>query len=268
MRGLRAEYNRIKRIEFPWAYEFTNLGHAFDNYWRMKEEGTQPKLKHPRKDGEEAGFPHFKSKKRDQLSFYLANDKFSVHGHTIRIPKLGEVNMAEELRFAGKILSAVISERAGWWFLALSVEVEHGPPRHPGGVVGIDLGLKTLATLSEGGVFENQRHYRRNLGRSKGRSKGLEPWTFPQAGGQPQLAQERGQAGEGTLPGGMPAGGYPAQTHDAGRPRLHAHRPGRPERAWDAPKPLPRAVGRRRQLLRGEATTLVQGGGVRQLRAR
>jgi putative transposase len=89
--------------------EFAHLGQAFENYWRMKEEGTQPKLKHPRKDGEEAGFPHFKSKKRDRLSFYLANDQFSVEGHTIRIPKLGYVNMTEQLRFQGKIMSAVIS---------------------------------------------------------------------------------------------------------------------------------------------------------------
>ncbi len=88
---------------------FSDLAAAFANYWRMKQEGTQPKLKHPRKDGEEAGFPHFKSKKRDRLSFYLSNDKFSVDGYTIRIPKLGKVNMTEPLRFVGKILSATIS---------------------------------------------------------------------------------------------------------------------------------------------------------------
>jgi putative transposase len=121
----------------------------------------------------QAGFPHFKSKKRDRPSFYLANDKFSVHGHTLRVPKLGEVNMTEELRFQGKILSAVISERAGWWFVSIAVEVEHGTPTHSGGTVGIDLGIKTLATLSDGMVFENQRHYRRSLGRIKGLSKGL-----------------------------------------------------------------------------------------------
>src|SRR6266568_7900461 len=51
------------------------------------------KLKHPRKDGEEAGFPHSKSKKHDRLSFYLANDKFSVHGPTLHVPKLGKLNM-------------------------------------------------------------------------------------------------------------------------------------------------------------------------------
>jgi len=149
------------------------LGQAFTNYWRMKKEGMQPKLKHPRKDGEEAGFPHFKSKKRDRLSFYLANDKFSVDGHTIRIPKLGDVNMTEELRFHGKILSATISSRAGWWFVSIAVEVEHAAPAHTGGAVGIDLGIKTLATTSEGQVFENQKHYRRSLGRIKGLSKGL-----------------------------------------------------------------------------------------------
>jgi putative transposase len=81
--------------------------------------------------------------------------------------------MTEQLRFHGKILSAVISYRAGWWFVSISVEVEHEVPTHRGGTVGIDLGLKTLATLSDGMVFENQRHYRRNLGRLKGLSKGL-----------------------------------------------------------------------------------------------
>jgi putative transposase len=81
--------------------------------------------------------------------------------------------MTEKLRFQGKIISAVISSRAGWWFVSISVEVQHEVPAHHGGAVGIDLGLKTLATLSSGVVFENQRHYRQNLGRIIGLSKGL-----------------------------------------------------------------------------------------------
>ena len=182
MRGLRAEYNKMKGEQFPWVYEvtkcapeqeFSHLGQAFDNYWRMKKEGSLPKLKHPRKDGEEAGFPRFKNKKRDRLSFYLANDKFSIDGQTIRIPKLGAVNLTEALRFQGKIMSAVISYRAGWWFVSIAVEVKHEVPTHSGGSVGIDLGIKTLATLSCGKVFENQKHYRCGEARIKGLSKGL-----------------------------------------------------------------------------------------------
>ncbi len=179
---LKTEYNRIKKEHFLWCYEvtkcapeqaFSDLKAAFANYWRMKEDGTQPKLKYPRKDGEEAGFPHFKSKKRDRKSFYLSNDQFSIDGHTLHVPKIGDVNMTEALRIPGKIMSATISERAGWWFISITVEIDHEPPRHKGGSVGIDLGLKTLATCSDGSVFENQKHYRRNLGRIKGLSKGL-----------------------------------------------------------------------------------------------
>jgi putative transposase len=182
MRGLRAEYNKMKGEQFPWVYEVTkcapeqefhHLGQAFDNYWRMKKEGSLPKLKHPRKDGEEAGFPRFKSKKRDRLSFYLANDKFSIEGHTLHVPKLGDVNMTEELRLGGKIMNATISHRAGWWFVSIAVEVKHETPTHSGGAIGIDLGIKTLATLSCGKVFENQKHYRRGEARMKGLSKGL-----------------------------------------------------------------------------------------------
>jgi putative transposase len=182
MKGLKAEYNRIKGEQFPWCYEvtkcapeqaFADLGQAFANYWRMKKDQTLPKLKHPRKDAEQAGFPHFKSKKRDRLSFYLANDKFSVDRYTLRIPKLGNVNMTEELRFQGKIMRATISYRAGWWFVSIAVEVEHETPTHNGGTVGIDLGIKTLAMLSDGTVVENQKHYRCGEARIAGLSKGL-----------------------------------------------------------------------------------------------
>jgi putative transposase len=122
MKELKREYNRIKKEQFPWTaeitkcapeQEFNHLSAALTTYFRMKEQGTQPKLKHPRKDGADAGFPHFKSKKHDRLSFYLNNDKFRVDGHFLSVPKLGKVNMTEPLRWEGKILSATISLPGG-----------------------------------------------------------------------------------------------------------------------------------------------------------
>ena len=47
IKELKVEYNRIKGEQFPWCYEvtkcapeheFSNLGQAFDNYWRMKKD--------------------------------------------------------------------------------------------------------------------------------------------------------------------------------------------------------------------------------------
>src|SRR6266496_2373298 len=99
----KTQFNAIRREQFPWSYEvtkcavegaFRDVAVAFKNFF----EG--------RKAARRTGYPKFKSKKRSRQAFYLANDKFTVGDHWIAVPKLGRVNMAEQLRFAGKILSA------------------------------------------------------------------------------------------------------------------------------------------------------------------
>jgi putative transposase len=75
------------------------------------------------KAGRKVGYPKFKAKKRDKPSFYLANDRFTVGDHWIDISKLGRVNMAESLRFKGKLLSGRITKIANWWFISITVEM-------------------------------------------------------------------------------------------------------------------------------------------------
>jgi putative transposase len=56
--------------------------------------------------------------------------------------------MREALRFAGKIKSTVVSRTTDRWFVSLTVEIEHvAPIRKDQAVVGVDLGIKPLATL-------------------------------------------------------------------------------------------------------------------------
>ncbi|HEX4203540.1 MAG TPA: transposase [Ktedonobacteraceae bacterium] len=55
-----------------------------------------------------------------------------------------------------KIGSATISEKAGRWYVSICVHMEQAEPRHATGeVIGVDLGIKTLATLSDGRTFAN-----------------------------------------------------------------------------------------------------------------
>ena len=152
--ALRTQFNAIKKEQFPWVYDvtkcavegaFRDVAAAFKNFF----EG--------RKAGRQTGYPKFKSKKRSQQSFYLANDKFSVGDHWIDVPKLGRVNMAESLRFSGKILSARISKTASWWFISITVEMSDEVSINTSPPVGIDVGLNRLATLSNGRWYENQR---------------------------------------------------------------------------------------------------------------
>jgi putative transposase len=163
---LKKEFNALKREQFPWVTEvakdvaegaFANLGAAFKNYFESRQ---------GQRRGEKMGYPKFKSKKHGKLSFNLNNDKFKVDGNFLYVPKLGWVNMAEELRLEGKIMGATLSKHADWWYVSIHVEIEPPQPREfPKEYVGIDLGVLTLATLSEPGAesFENQKHLRAGL---------------------------------------------------------------------------------------------------------
>ncbi len=148
--ALKKQFNAIRRAQFPWSYDvtkcaiegaFMDVAAAFKNFFA----------------GRKTGYPKFKSKKRSRQSFYLANDKFTVGDHWIDVPKLGRVNMAEKLRFSGKILSARISKTADWWFVSITIEMPDVVPQNHHPPVGIDVGVSRLATLSDGRRYENQR---------------------------------------------------------------------------------------------------------------
>src|SRR6266568_1254051 len=151
---LRTQFHALRREQLPWTYDvtkcaiegaFMDVAAAFKNFF----EGSLA--------GRKTGYPKFKSKKRSRQSFYLANDKFAAGDHWIDVHKLGRVNMAESLRFKGKILSARISKKASWWFVSITVEMPDEMVYNQGPPVGIDVGLNRLATLSDGRWYENQR---------------------------------------------------------------------------------------------------------------
>ena len=125
----RREIHRVKTQEavqrdqagaIPWTWEVTknasdqpilDLGKAFTAFFEGR-----------------ARRPRFKSKKRSKASFYLANDQFELGDHRLWVPKLGWVNMAENLRFKGKVTGARITKTADWWFVSLTVEIPETLP--------------------------------------------------------------------------------------------------------------------------------------------
>jgi putative transposase len=66
-----------------------------------------------------------------------------------------------------RILSATVSEQAGHWYVSVQVEAEQAVPENTGPAVGIDLGVKSLATFSDGEVIPNPRHLKRRLKKLK-----------------------------------------------------------------------------------------------------
>lgn len=115
--------------------------------------------------GRRVGFPRFKAKDRATLRFAYTTGGFGlIEGDpkALRLPKVGRVHCMEDVaaRVGGaRVLRMTVSRRAGRWYAALTVEREdREAQRAPqGGAVGIDLGIKTLATLSDGTIIANPR---------------------------------------------------------------------------------------------------------------
>ena len=175
--ALKKQFNAIKYTDPQWldengrpwlrdihrdahAQPFRNLAKAWKRFF----------------EGKEAHKPRFKKKGRCRDSFYVANDKFTLNGKTIRLPKIGEVAMTEELRFKGKILSATVSRTADRWFVAVQVEVSDAQfhrKRTAHDITGVDLGLKAAATLSNGEAIKAPKPLKAALRRLKIRSRRL-----------------------------------------------------------------------------------------------
>jgi putative transposase len=101
------------------------------------------------------GFPKFK-KKGVHDSFRLPQG-FRVVGNYIRLPKVGEVKFRLSRELEGVAKNVTVSRRGGHWYV--SVQVEAAKPSNiipfGGAPVGIDLGVRTLATLSDGSGFHH-----------------------------------------------------------------------------------------------------------------
>ena len=131
--------------------------------------------------GRKVGFPKFKAKSKAAPRFAYTTGAFGlIQGDpkALRLPKVGRVHCLENVteRVGGaRVLRMTVSRRAGRWYASLTVEREEPAVRRApkGGAVGVDLGIKTLATLSDGTVIENPRYLRKSERRLKMAQKAL-----------------------------------------------------------------------------------------------
>lgn len=134
----------------PWYYEVSkcapqealrNLDKAFKRVWKVQ--GT--------------GFPKFK-KKNVKDSFYLEGS-IRISGDWIKLPRIGWVKSHEQLPPV-KPKNVVISKRAGDWHISFKIDVEPQATPKTKDCIGVDVGINTLATMSDGATHPNPKAYR------------------------------------------------------------------------------------------------------------
>lgn len=169
---LHRELAALKKTDLAWMYGVSkcapqealrNLDNAFAHFFR------RCKLKQKGKWRGKLGYPQRKTKKKGLGSFRLAGS-IVVFPDAIQLPRLDRLRLKEHgyLPTSGvKVLSATVSEQAGHWYVSVQVEQEHEVPVNAGPIVGVDLGVKTLATLSDGTVIPNPKPLKRRLKKIK-----------------------------------------------------------------------------------------------------
>lgn len=149
--------------ENPWYYEVSkcspqealrNLEKAFKSFHRIQK---QSKYSLKDKKGRLKGLPNFK-KKGNKDSFYLEGT-IRIEKNLIKLPKIGWIKCSEVLP-NGNIKNVVVSRKGDEWFISLKTEYISVRTNKQYSTVGVDLGVKTLATLSNGEVFENLKPYK------------------------------------------------------------------------------------------------------------
>ena len=154
----------LKRLEgFGWLrdadsdslhFALRDLDSAFMAFFRkVKQGGVHP------------GFPKFKTKRETRQSYRSKNkterQSIEISGRKIKLPKLGQVECRVSKQIEGRILSAtVIQSPSGKYHVSVCCTgVEPQPLPKTGATVGLHMGVRSLATTSDGRQFENPRAF-------------------------------------------------------------------------------------------------------------
>jgi len=158
---LANQMKELKDTEAEWLQEcpsqtlqmsLRNLDNAYTNFFRC------------------GGFPKFKSKHHKQSIQFPQGVKIDFESGTIFLPKLKTVTCVFHRQFKGDIKTVTLSKTTtGKYFVSILIdnqkELPKKKPVRQKTTVGIDMGVKTFATLSDGTVFENPKHLRCTLKR-------------------------------------------------------------------------------------------------------
>lgn len=106
-------------------------------------------------------FPRFKKKKNQDVKAYFPKNNptdWAVERHRVKIPTLGFVRLKEKgyIPANAKVISGTVSQKAGRFYVSVLVDIDtkkqNKPTSEP---IGIDLGIKEFAAVSNGEVYHN-----------------------------------------------------------------------------------------------------------------
>jgi IS605 OrfB family transposase len=141
----------------------TATEHVFDTVrpWNWQD------AKHGRRIGARVGFPVRKRKGRGTESCRFTTGAIRVEAdrHHVTLPRLGRIHTHESTRKlarrleqgTARIMTATVTRTGERWFVSFTCEVSRAiaQARRPWAVIGVDVGIRNLAVLSDGRLIPN-----------------------------------------------------------------------------------------------------------------
>jgi putative transposase len=139
----------IKKVNYCAIQEqLIRLDKAFKRFFRRVKNRENP------------GFPRFKTKTRFKSFTFAHLSGTRLIGNKLQLSKIGKVKIKLHREIEGKIKTVTIRRECGKWFAVFMVDCEAKPLTESNEQVGIDVGLKHFATLSNGEKpIENPRYF-------------------------------------------------------------------------------------------------------------
>ncbi len=144
---MKEHYPFLKEVDsITLQKSVENLADAYQRYYRKQNK-----------------MPFFKSKKNKVQSYTTkqTNGNIAVLDHHIKLPKLGLVRFAKSREVDGQIMNATIRRNpSGKYFVSVLTETEVSELPKTNSSIGVDLGLKDFAILSDGMKYPNHRYFK------------------------------------------------------------------------------------------------------------
>jgi putative transposase len=134
------------------------------------------------RNGEEPGYPRFKGPGRYDSMTYPQVGGFNVFENHLILSKIdGAIRIKLHRPVEGEIKTCAVRRYGDKWFACLSCEVEAKPLPPSDEAIGIDVGLKSFAALSDGEFIPNPRFHRKEEKALAKAQKMLERWKKSKA---------------------------------------------------------------------------------------
>lgn len=143
--------NNVKKIMYPWLYDISNkvFSQAVKDAAMARERWFKGIAEKPK----------FKKKYKTKPSFYLNYESLKKTPTGFKGEKLGEVRLSNPLPKLPKNIKYYSNPRitydGKYWYLSVGYPVKKRQIQLTDEIVGIDLGIKELAVLSNGKVYPN-----------------------------------------------------------------------------------------------------------------